>query len=355
MAKKRKKERDGLVHLDPDKLEDRRVRRGLTKNGLCERAGLSRNTVLSAFRGDGVFPHSALRIAQALGCEDPSVLLLRSPDGGGATGVTRTRVGDEWQVKEYLGSWFRASNGLRFRVCRLRHEFVDERQGRGKSYDLGSLATRKREDLRAHLLRHPRVCERIGPHDHVSENLSTFPGQNEDYWWVIDRWVGGTSLEDRLQHGPFPTERLARLMHEIALGLDALHAANVVFRELAPSRVIMAADDQRVVLTDFELAKLLDTGPTVSTTWPDDPYRAPEVEDAMASERSDLYSWARVLLRAASGKELPPEGEDGDALTRLGLPKGVWRIAMDCLAPGPSDRPKSVKQVLRATSRWVSM
>ena len=86
----------------------------------------------------------------------------------------------------------------------------------------------------------------------------------------------------------FPPSGSLELMHEIALGLDALHSASVVFRELAPSRVILAADDQRAVLTDFELAKLLDTGPTVSTSWPDDPYRAPEVEDATASERSDL-------------------------------------------------------------------
>ena len=67
-----------------------------------------------------------------------------------------------------------------------------------------------------------------------------------------------------------------------------------------------------------------------------------------------LYSWARVLLRVATGKELPAKGQDGDALTRVGLPKAVWRIAMDCLSPGPSDRPKNVKQVLRATGRWVS-
>jgi len=101
---------------------------------------------------------------------------------------------------------------------------------------------------------------------------------------------------------------------------------------------ITRADDQRAVLTDFELAKLVDTGPTVSTSWPDDPYRAPEVEDATASERSDLYSWARVLLRVATGEELPEKGQDGDTLTRVGLPKAVWRVALDCLSPGPSDR-----------------
>jgi serine/threonine protein kinase len=351
MARKRGRKRAGTVELDPDKLERRLVQLGLTRNGLCDKAGLSRNTVLSAIRGDGVFPETARRIAKALEYDDVSELILSHSD---ATEVGGTRAGDEWQVKEYLGGWHTASNALRYRVCRLRHEFVDERQGRGKRYDLEPLATGAREEMRAHLVRHPRVCERIGHHRHIAENFNAFPERNEDFWWVVDRWVGSTTLEAQLQQGVFPTERLPRLMHEIALGLDALHAANVVFRELAPSRVILAADDQRAVLTDFELAKLVDTGPTVSTSWPDDPYRAPEVEDATASERSDLYSWARVLLRVATGEELPEKGQDGDTLTRVGLPKAVWRVALDCLSPGPSDRPKNVKQVLRATAGWVS-
>ena len=67
------------------------MRLGLTKNGLCDRAGLSRNTVLSATRGDGVFPHSALRIAQALEYEDASELVLTQPSEGVATEVSGTQ------------------------------------------------------------------------------------------------------------------------------------------------------------------------------------------------------------------------------------------------------------------------
>ena len=63
-------------------------------------------------------------------------------------------------------------------------------------------------------------------------------------------------------------------MREIAGGLSALHRAQIVMRELAPSRVLLAKSDGRAVLTDFELAKLLAGGPTVSPgeEWPEDPY-----------------------------------------------------------------------------------
>lgn len=355
MKKKRTKKRDGLVHLDPDKLDRERLRLGLSKTQVADRADVSRNTVLKACDGEGVFPKNAVGIAHALECDDVHVLLPTKPEDEAATQVSEGPVNGEWGIEKYVGPWITASNALQFRVCRMRHRFVESRLGRGKWYDLLGLSSRDRDNLRSHLVRHPTVCERIGPHPHVADNLSTTPSPNGDSWWVVDRWVAGTTLAEQLgaaaEPRPFPHDRLGQLMVEIARGLEVLHAADVVFRELAPSRVILAEADGRVVLTDFELAKLLDTGPTVSSDWPDDPYRAPEVEGGTTRIQSDLYSWARILLRAASGTRLPPKGEDAEGLTQVGLPKAVWGIAMDCLAPGPSDRPKNIQQVLKAIKR----
>jgi ABC-type dipeptide/oligopeptide/nickel transport system permease subunit len=150
-----------------------------------------------------------------------------------------------------------------------------------------------------------------------------------------------------LDNGTFPQIKLPQLMTDIAQGLAALHGAKVVFRELAPSRVIVADDDGRAVLTDFELAKLTDTAPTVSANWPGDPYQAPEVSGGTADETSDLYSWAQILLHVAAG-ELPTKGCETDLLNRLALPKSVWKVTSACLSPGPTDRPCDVQTVLRA-------
>lgn len=56
------------------------------------------------------------------------------------------------------------------------------------------------------------------------------------------------------------------------------------------------------VLTDFELAKLLDGSSSVSSEWPEDTYRAPEVDGGWATVQSDLYSLGQVVL-AAIGHE----------------------------------------------------
>ena len=165
--------------------------------------------------------------------------------------------------------------------------------------------------------------------------------------WVVDRWIGRTTLADRLAAGRMAKEELLRIMREIALGLEALHKAEIVFRELAPPRVLLADDDGRAVLNDLELAKLLDDAPTVSDGWPEDDYRAPEVDSGNVDVRADLYSWARVLVHAATGG-LPECGADADALTRVDLPKGLVRVAADCLSPDADERPQNIQKVIRA-------
>jgi serine/threonine protein kinase len=141
-------------------------------------------------------------------------------------------------------------------------------------------------------------------------------------------------------------------MQEIALGLEALHKADIVFRELAPSRVLIGDDDERAVLSDFELAKLLaGSGPSVSDDWPEDRYRAPEVEGGSATIQADLFSWGRVFLHAALGNL--PGNEPPESLVReLDLPKGLRSVLSDCLSPIPADRPKSLTLLLKELSRW---
>jgi len=187
---------------------------------------------------------------------------------------------------------------------------------------------------------------------------------DKEGWWVVDRWIGSSSLADYLGSAtsnearkitPWASAELPRLMKEIAAGLSVLHGAGVIMRELAPSRVLIADADAQPVLTDFELAKMLTGVPTVSPSepWPDDPYRAPEIERGEVSFASDLYSWGRILVHVACG-HLPPAdgGKDVDALTRVGLPKAVWSMARHCLAERPQDRPQSAAVVQQAIRRW---
>jgi len=262
---------------------------------------------------------------------------------------------DEWEPVRYTSPWITAANGLQFRVCQMRHRHIKERLGRGKFYDLLDVPTDRREGLRAMLLRHPVVAGRLEVDPHVAVNLCAAPAAGGEGWWVVDQWVGETALSQGSAREPLPAAALARLMREIADGLAVLHAAGIVFRELAPWRVLLAERDGRAVLTDFELAKLLDGSPTVSPgadQWPNDDYRAPEVESGNFDKRADLYSFARIFLLAATGR-IPPVDEVEPVLTRLAIPKRVLRVTIDCLAPDAGDRPRDIQAVQKIMANWV--
>jgi serine/threonine protein kinase len=118
--------------------------------------------------------------------------------------------------------------------------------------------------------------------------------------------------------------------------------------------VLLRKKDRTPVLTDFELAKLLDGVPTVSPTggWPDDPYLAEEVVSrGTVDGRADLYSWGRVFVHCLLG-HLPDPVADADAVRNATLPATVRTVLISCLALPKSDRPASVADVLKALKKW---
>ena len=98
-------------------------------------------------------------------------------------------------------------------------------------------------------------------------------------------------------------------MRELAEGLQALHDHGIVRRELTPESIVLREADSSVLLTDLELAKLLDGSPTVSLRWNETPYLAPEVHSGKVDARSDIFSWGQILYHAATGTRPDEDSE----------------------------------------------
>ncbi len=260
---------------------------------------------------------------------------------------------NEWRIEERLSRWQDTSNGFQYRFAKLRHRELPNRIARGKEFDLGMLK-HERERVNDQLRRHPETCDRVGRHPNVAENITATLDLSGSHWWVIDRWVEGTTLAERLLEGPLRRDEAATVMGGIAEGLAALHRAGVVRRELSPRFVILRAEDGAPVLTDFELAKILEGAPTVSKreAWPDDPYRALEVEaGGDVNEQADLYSWGRILAHVVSGMKLA-KGREAETLAKVNLPKPVLDIVTACLRKQRSERPPNIQAVLKAIQSW---
>lgn len=318
--------------------------RGLSVEELAIRARKSVGTINNLLSGNPIYRTSALQIAEAL---DVNLESLRS-ESTNRSGLSTIH---EYVVAEVLTDWQQASNGLKFQICRLRHLELD-RYARGKRFDLRDLSTDDEQRCRTWIKRHPNVCESLRDHPNIICNVTAFHDPIEKFYWVIDEWIDGEPLQRTIGNKRSSHAFTKGLMLDIASGLIALHEQGIIRRELSPASVLIRRSDERAILTEFELAKLIDRGPTVSTSeWPVDPYRAGEADSDDVDKRADIYSWSRIAIHALLG-DLPEVVDTEAKLLETPLPDAVRQILLKSAAVFRSERPDSMSEIVPFVENW---
>ncbi len=149
-------------------------------------------------------------------------------------------------------------------------------------------------------------------------------------WEHIDGEDVGSWLRSK---GPFPVPLAIELGIQGLRGLDAVHSAGVIHRDLSPDNLMITRDrrDRPLVkIIDLGLAKNLQTPGNLEITQAGmfmgklmycSPEQAGSIKDEPLDHRSDLYSFACVLYEMISGR--PPfdsENPHGYVLKRLTEP-----------------------------------
>jgi hypothetical protein len=186
----------------------------------------------------------------------------------------------------------------------------------------------------------------------------------DDEPYLVMELVHGPSLAQCCRGVALEPARVAVIGAQLADALGHAHASGVVHRDLKPGNVLLGADD-RALLTDFGLARLLSetvrhttTGVTVGTP----AYLAPEqVRGERIGPATDVYSLGLVLLEALTGERayqgLPIEV----ALARLTTPPTIpdtvpppWHGLLRAMtALEPAERP-STEEVAAALQDLAS-
>lgn len=131
--------------------------------------------------------------------------------------------------------------------------------------------------------------------------------------YLVMPYIGGGSLEDRLAGtGPWSVEQSSRQLAQIAAGLAAAHKLGIVHRDVRPGNILYQRDSDRVLLTDFGLAAVLENGDAAALrlTMPGEQlgsitYSSPEqLRGETVTERADVYSLGVIAFEMVSG-ELP--------------------------------------------------
>lgn len=341
----------GCVVVDFQELEMVCRERGHWIETVLRQANLSHHTIERIRKGQPIRSSSLDALNKWVGAENMGRVARSSGSAfgnGNAHGkITVGQSVEEWAVEEVLTRWITASNGLQYRIVKLRHQHLPNTWGRGKCYELGHLSGDERGRMRDRLHRHPIICRKLTPHPRIAVNERVFPDPKGDLYWVVDQWIPGQTLDTRLSGGAIARAELLRISREIAEGLAWLHRHDIVRRELNPSSVLLRELDGSVVLSDFELGKLLDGTPTVAADWPDDPYRAPEVGDGPVDVRADIYSWGRIVTHLFTGT-LPKVGDESKCWARIPDAEPWREIVLRCVALPASRRPATMAEILGA-------
>jgi eukaryotic-like serine/threonine-protein kinase len=214
----------------------------------------------------------------------------------------------------------------------------------------------QREAVAAARLTHPNI---VSVYD---------TGLDDETSYIVMEYLDGRNLREVLdERGPLEPEEAASLVGPVLVALAYSHANGVVHRDIKLANILVA-EDGRVQVTDFGIAKAAFTGTDLTTTGKalgTVRYLSPEqVRGAEVDGRSDLYSVGVVLYELLTGRApFQAESDMAVAMMRLnedpvpprafrgGIPREVESVVLRALARRPEDRFQSAESMRSSLER----
>ena len=214
--------------------------------------------------------------------------------------------------------------------------------------------------LHPHLADDPQFLDRLGreakaaarlSHPHVVGVLDQ--GEDGRLAYLVMEFIKGHTLRDVINDKGALSPRLAlALIDPVVEGLGAAHAAGMIHRDIKPENVLIA-DDGRIKLGDFGLARAISTSTSTGALIGTVAYLSPElVLGKQADARSDIYSVGIMLYEMITGRQ-PFDGEvpiqvayqhvnatvEAPSLEVPGLASEIDELVQWCTDRDPDKRP----------------
>ena len=151
-------------------------------------------------------------------------------------------------------------------------------------------------------------------HRNVTELFEVGRGESGEPYLIMERLRGCTLAARLRDSGTLPTEEALAIGIEVASGLEAVHAAGILHRDVKPENTFLHEDTfgSTCKLLDFGLARgeagrrITEGGKAVGTPGYMAPEQARGLEDL--DLRVDLYALGVMIYELLAGR-LPSEGE----------------------------------------------
>jgi TolB-like protein len=175
--------------------------------------------------------------------------------------------------------------------------------------------------------------------------------------FIVMAYYEGQTLAQKIGAGPLALRQAMDWICQIAAGLAAAHARNIVHRDIKPSNIIIASDGTARIV-DFGLARVVATpsatltGGTTGTL----PYMSPEqILGEPVDQRSDVWALSVLMVQLVTGSH-PFARESTTAMTFAilnqppaaidALPALLEPIALKGLAKDQAHRYPNAKEIL---------
>ena len=168
------------------------------------------------------------------------------------------------------------------------------------AHQAGLRARFEHEARLAAALNHPNIVQ-------VFDRGVTDDGQ----LWIRMQYVEGTDAAQALAAGPMQPRRVLHIVRSIGSALDYAHRAGLLHRDVKPANILLtpgghADDPEHVMLTDFGIAKAMDTDVRLTGTgqaFLTPAYSAPErFGTAPIDSRIDVYALGCVAFELLTGR-----------------------------------------------------
>ncbi len=187
--------------------------------------------------------------------------------------------------------------------------------------------------------------------------------------YIVMKYVNTGTLRN-VMSGPLDLPYTIEIVTQVGLALGYAHKQGVVHRDVKPGNILIA-DGNWALLTDFGLAKMLETNQRLTRTGtgvgtPE--YMSPEQAQGKPTDgRADLYSLGVMLYEMLTGR-LPFESESGIAVAlkhvndpvkspceyRPDLPPALEQVILKALEKDPDQRYPTAEAMLTALTRAAS-
>ncbi|MEU3101071.1 serine/threonine-protein kinase [Streptomyces griseoflavus] len=203
-------------------------------------------------------------------------------------------------------------------------------------------------------------------HPHVLAPTS-WAADDDKVLFTMDLVTGGSLVHLVGDYGPLPPAFVCTLLDQLLAGLAAVHAEDVVHRDVKPANVLLEATGTgrpRLRLSDFGIAmrlgepRLTETNLVVGTPG----YLAPEqMMGAEPDFPADLFAVGLVALYLLEGARPDAKAliqyfaDHGTPGAPQGIPEPLWQVVATLLQPDPAARFRTATGARKALAAAVEL